>query len=202
MNDERFMGGVARNLMNTARWSFFREMNNHLGMLCRPIYVVETGTSRSQNNFSGDGQSTLVWDWMAGEYGGHVVSIDIDRPAIDVARQSCSTRVQFIHEDSVVALREIPNADKIDVLYLDSMDAYLPGSAEHHYQELIAIYDELRPGAIIAIDDYQAENKGKHVVVAALFARKNVKPTIWTSAIISWVKPAEYPTIASLTDPV
>ncbi len=201
MNDERFMGGVARNLMNTARWSFFREMNNHLGMLCRPIYVVETGTARKNNHWAGDGQSTVVWDWMAAEYGGHVISIDIDKHAIEEAREVCSTRVQFIHDDAVVALWEIPNKDKIDVLYLDSMDAHFEGSAEHHYQELIAIYDELRPGAIIAIDDYQGENQGKHVVVAALFARKNVKPTIWTSAIISWVKPAEYPTIASLTDP-
>jgi hypothetical protein len=200
MNNQRFTNEFGSVLGETSRWDFFKHVNEYLGNLCRPIYVVETGTARQTDNWDGDGQSTRVWDWMAKEYGGHVVSIDIDENAVNRAREYVSLKTQFIVSDSVVALHEIPNKPSIDMLYLDSMDAYYEGSAEHHYQELKAVYDQLRVGALIAIDDYRGKGEGKTAVIEALFDRKWIPGTLFQNKVLVYAKPATHPTIASLED--
>jgi hypothetical protein len=199
MNSQRFAQEFGMALGASSRWDFFKHVNEYLGNLCRPIYIVETGSMRQVNNWIGDGQSTRVWDWMAKEYGGHVVSCELDQSAIDVARAH-TQRVQYVHGDAVISLREMPNKQNIDLLYLDSMDAYNPGSAEHHYQELKQVYDQMRVGALIAIDDYQGKGQGKTAVIEALFERKWIPRTLFQNAVLVYAKPATHPTIASLED--
>jgi hypothetical protein len=199
MNNQRFTNKFGLVLGQSSRWDFFKHANEYLGNLCRPIYIVETGSMRQANNWDGDGQSTRVWDWMAKEYGGHVVTCELDQSAIDLARKF-TDRAQYIHGDSVDALREMPNKQNIDLLYLDSMDAYHNGSAEHHYQELKQVYDQMRIGALIAIDDYQGKREGKTAVIEALFDRKWIPGTLFRNQVLVYAKPATHPTIASLED--
>ena len=199
MNNQRFTNKFELVLGQSNRWDFFKHVNEYLGNLCRPIYLVETGSMRRADNWDGDGQSTRVWDWMALEYGGHVVTCELDQSAIDLARKF-TDRAQYIHGDSVDALREMPNKQNIDLLYLDSMDAYHKGSAEHHYQELKQVYDHMRIGALIAIDDYHGKGEGKTAVIEALFDRKWIPGTLFQNQVLVYAKPATHPTIASLED--
>lgn len=197
MNNQRFADTFGLQLGRTARWMFFKYVNEYMGNLCRPIYIVETGSMRQLEAWDGDGQSTRVWDWMAKQYGGHVVSCEIDENAIDLARKF-TERVQYVQGDSVQSLAEMPNKDKIDLLYLDSMDAYHEGSAEHHFQELKQVYDQMRVGALIAVDDYQSRNAGKTAVIEALFDRAWVPKHLFQNQVLVFAKPATHPTIASL----
>ncbi len=40
----------------------FRKIFNHLDKFDEPIIIVETGCARLENNWSGDGQSTIMFD--------------------------------------------------------------------------------------------------------------------------------------------
>ena len=66
--------------------------------------------------------------------------------------------------DSVKFLKEFNQ--KIDLLYLDSLDCPLPPedateAQTHNLNELKATYDKLHEGSIILIDDNNFENGGK-----------------------------------------
>ena len=52
----------------------FNIMIEHLRS-CKYPLIVETGVSRQENNFSGDGMSTLIWDAVANETSG----LQVDR---------------------------------------------------------------------------------------------------------------------------
>ena len=54
-------------------------------------------------------------------------------------------------QDSVAFLREFPN--KIDVLYLDSLDTTEPGHADHCVKEFEAAQPQLHHRSIVVIDD-------------------------------------------------
>lgn len=131
--------------------------------------IVETGCVRTFDNWNGDGCSTVVFAEMAKERGGHLFSIDNSPDAISIARASIQPKgmehyVTFIQADSVVALAGWSNGaatdrmtDKIDVLYLDSLDAH-SGAAdtaaqEHQALELAFAWPHLSIGALILLDD-------------------------------------------------
>jgi hypothetical protein len=49
--------------------------------------IVETGTARIEGNWSGDGQSTLVWDWAASHLPYRVKSVDINPEFVETAKK-------------------------------------------------------------------------------------------------------------------
>lgn len=142
----------------------------------RPV-IIETGTARKAGNFAGDGQSTIVFDFLAQQHEqGAVLSIDIDQKALTTAEIQCSDRTKFMCADSVYALSNTDHEllDMCGLLYLDSFDLDIQNpwpSAIHHLKELTAVYSNLPIGCMIVVDDCVSESVGKHILVAEFLAQ-------------------------------
>lgn len=179
----------APHLGATKRWQAFAYIADALAELRRPVGIVETGCLRQAGNWAGDGQSTVVWDWILGRLGGYGHSYDISPESVAAARSAVS-RMEVHQQDSVEALQAFQNASTIDLLYLDSYDwtADSDASAQHHHAELEAIYDRLRPGCLIAVDDCFSLTEGKHTLVLPWLAERGVEPIV-TGYVTVWRKP-------------
>jgi len=189
MSSANFAERFAPHLGATRRWQAFVFIADALAELRRPIGIVETGCLRQIGNWAGDGQSTVVWDWLVKQHGGYGHSYDISPESVAAARSSVST-MQVHQQDSVEALAGFASASTIDLLYLDSYDwtAQSDASAQHHRKELEAIYDRLRPGCLIAVDDCMGKSEGKHALVLPWLAERGVEPIV-TGYVYVWRKP-------------
>ena len=158
--DEYFSGIKPR--LNKRR-AGFQKIFDVLGGLNSPV-IVETGTYREENNYEGDGCSTLLFDSFVDYHGGVVLSVDIDPKACDLAKENtCFTEV--IESDSVEFLGTLEG--KIDLLYLDSYNIadwnndWAP--AAHHLKELFAAKDCIKEGTMIVVDDNLKLPNGKRL---------------------------------------
>jgi hypothetical protein len=109
---------------------------------------VETGCSAHGT------KSTLLWDKFVNFYDGSVVSVDLNKAAVDEANASTSNKTDVIHSNSLDYLPKINNM--IDFLYLDSYDVDFLNpspSAEHHLAEFNKIKHLLHKNSIVLIDD-------------------------------------------------
>ena len=122
---------------------------------------METGCARKDGNWEGDGLSTYLFDCFAAQYGGEVLSVDLDAAACAYARSIVGPRTRVHQEDSVAYLHRLSrqlraSGRPIDLLYLDAYDYDfgdpLP-SAVHHLKELCAIAPALTPGSLVVVDD-------------------------------------------------
>jgi predicted O-methyltransferase YrrM len=133
--------------------SSFETMFEYLSEIKHPT-IVETGTYREENNYEGDGCSTLLFDKYIECHGGNLLSIDNDPKACQLARNA-TTEALVIERDSVEALGEMEG--RVDLLYLDSYNIedwnndWAP--AAHHLKELCAAKNVVRPGTLIVVDD-------------------------------------------------
>jgi hypothetical protein len=155
----------------------FEFMIRHLRQCTRPV-IVETGCARWEGNYEGDGQSTLIFDAVAEELDGTVLSADIDPDAVNLARSQVGPRTKVHCGDSVRWLARLKH--KADLLYLDSFDFDFLNpwpSMAHHMQELAASFHLLRPGCLVAVDDnfnLPQGTIGKGMVVDQFFQRIGV----------------------------
>ena len=110
---------------------------------------VETGCS------SHGTKSTLLWDKFVNCFGGKVLSVDLNKKAVNITNTQTTNKTNVFHSNSLDYLPTI--TDKIDFLYLDSYDVNflnpLP-SAEHHLKEFNCVKHLLHEGSIVLIDDY------------------------------------------------
>lgn len=175
-------------LGNTLRWHAFRTIAADLIARGRPVNIVETGCAREPGNWGGDGQSTLVWDWLLDKVGGTGLSMDIN-PANCHAAAAQVQHIKVACVDSVVGLRTMVQPETVDFLYLDSYDlTETIDSPTHHLAELTAVYARLQSGCIIAVDDCVNEQYGKHRFVRDFLVRLGVQP-ILRGYVTIWVKP-------------
>lgn len=143
--------------------------------------IVETGCIRKEDNWTGDGQSTIIWaDYMKSQLG-LFTTIDIDQDAIELARKLFPTEVISIVADSVMELAK--PGPVIDLLYLDSFDVDMSNAgpaAMHCMFEFCAARPRLRSGSIVFIDDspmdqnFEINGKGRYV--AQYFKQLGVRP--------------------------
>jgi hypothetical protein len=118
--------------------------------------IVETGCARGNNNYCGDGMSTVLFDRFVNFYDGVVISVDIDESHCNLARSLVSKKTEIYCGDSVKFLWGFNKQVNINLLYLDSFDINFNQphpSMLHHFKELCAIIGNLHKGAIIAVDD-------------------------------------------------
>ena len=148
---KEYFTGIKPRLNNRAVG--FEKIFNFLSSIKSPV-IVETGTYREENNYEGDGCSTLLFDTFVDYHGGAVLSVDIDPEACELAQKN--TLFTEVHEaDSVEFLSTLEG--KIDLLYLDSYNItdwnndWAP--AAHHLKELFAAKNIIRPGTLIVVDD-------------------------------------------------
>jgi hypothetical protein len=140
----------------------FKFAFQHLCSLQRPACIVETGCVRNKGTFSGEGQSTVLFDKFSECTPGTTVhSVDISADSTTMCKSIVSSRVQVHTMDSVLFLRnECPNLIQphhyIDLLYLDSYDVNFDephDSAMHHLKELLAASPLISSNTLILLDD-------------------------------------------------
>ena len=127
--------------------------------------IVETGCLRLPDDWGG-GMSTLVYAKYIARHGGHLITIDYSEVNLDVCKEITKDYAQYItyvHADSLAYLPTI--TDKIDMLYLDSMDVDPVGDAtapqEHNLKEFKYAERNLNDRAVILLDDANFPNGGK-----------------------------------------
>lgn len=170
-------------LINTAQYSdryvgfsiMFEELLKKKG---GNFNIIETGTIRNPNNWC-DGQSTLLFYDFLRNYGGNLLSIDIDQHYLNVCKQFINSYrfptdfnnlpyFKQICGDSVLELSKINTY--IDLIYLDSFDLDVKNpepSMVHHLKEMISLSKTISSSedVIIAVDDNFGDiGKGKYVL--------------------------------------
>ena len=158
-----------------------------------PITIVETGCLRVKDNFSGDGQSTLLFDkytQFRGN-GSKVYTVDIDPEATKICSEVVSNDVTISTADSIGYLNNLTNKfydekKEVSFFYLDSFDLdwKSPGSScEHHLKELVSIKKILKKETLVVVDDspmkgYLQQSKLKKGAVDIVPFGLVPKPTI------------------------
>ena len=87
-------------LKTDKRQEAFRLMIDHLRK-CKYPLIVETGVSRQEDNYFGDGMSSLIWDAIAEEVEGTVQCVDIDPVACTFTSARTGKRTLIYCGDSV-----------------------------------------------------------------------------------------------------
>lgn len=175
------------------RWPCFRRIAARLLGFDRPVTILEAGTARTEGNWSGDGQSTLLWDFILGLVGGHCESVDTNPTAVNVACEQMrhGTMVRWGDDYSFLHATNPEVLGRCDLLYLDSYDSD-PGheamAALHHVGVLAGVYEELPSGCMIAVDDCGAPFWGKDTLIRAFFDGLHVAPIV-NGYITVWSKP-------------
>lgn len=111
--------------------------------------VVEIGSIRDEKAGLSDGHSTLFF----AEHASKVFSVDVDRQATELTRRLTERfgTVEAITQDGISFLEDF--SQPIDLLYLDGLDATLPGSQEFHLLAYRAARKNLHDRSVIVIDD-------------------------------------------------
>ena len=170
----------------------FQKIFEYLGSLNKKdVTILETGIARQENNWQGDGMSTLMSDKYINSVGGNFTSIDINPSNINFAKSNVSPKSNLICSDSVIKLHEISrdeNFPMIDVLYLDSFDLDFNNptpSSFHHMKELLAIFPKIKKGTLIVVDD-NFDGKGKGQMIKDFM--QNIKiNTFFDEYQIGWI---------------
>ena len=124
--------------------------------------IVETGTARGKIKFFfvrrynwKDGMSTPMFGEYAKYVNGTLHTCDISEENINNARSFTKNYVDFIKfyvNDSLIFLKEF--REKIDLLYLDSLDGHDPiAASEHQLKEVKISLDKLHNDSLILLDD-------------------------------------------------
>ena len=139
--------------------------------------IVETGTARGKTKFFfikkynwKDGMSTPMFAEYAKFIKGKLHTCDISSENINNAKKftkNLSFFIKFYIQDSLVFLKNFN--DKIDLLYLDSLDGHNPIAASAHQLEEIKIaIKKLHDKSLILLDD-----KGSKTNLSINFLLKN-----------------------------
>ncbi len=153
--------------------------------------IVETGCIRKEDNWEGDGQSTVIWTDYIKWQSGNFATIDIDQDAIELVRRVCPEAAAIVG-DSVTALDK--GKPLIDLLYLDSFDVDMANAgpaAMHCLFEFCAARPRLHSGSIVFIDDSPMGPDGiggKGAFVYKYFQHLGIQPFTWGYQI-AWIMP-------------
>jgi hypothetical protein len=156
-------------------------------------WIIETGCARIKDNWEGDGQSTLVWDWLISKFDFlNATSIDLIEEHCELAKKE-APKVIIQQGDSIIKLNELHPiiVKNCRLLYLDSYD-WAPetqmDSAYHHLSELMSVWARLPQGCLIVVDDRKTATLGKHQLIAPFMDHLGIKP-VFVETQIGWIKP-------------
>lgn len=173
------------------RQETFEQIFAYLDSLGHSPVIIETGTYREENNYTGDGCSTLLFDNYIDHYGGTLLSVDIDPKACALAK-SATEHAKVIESDSVEYLGSLYG--ECDLLYLDSYNIqdwrndWAP--AAHHLKELFAAKNIISPGTLIVVDDnvktLDGVRLGKGRLIYELMESLGIEP-LFDSYQVGWI---------------
>lgn len=113
----------------------------------------QSGCIRAEEDWSGAGFSDVLFGTHLRAIGGRLISVDLNETNCAFARTwTYGLPVSVVCSDSLAFLRSY-SGERFSVAYLDSMDADVPGHAEHCLEEAKAVLPHLREDAAILIDD-------------------------------------------------
>jgi hypothetical protein len=150
--------------------SFLKAFQYLISLKKESYFILETGMCRYENNYAGDGMSTILWDKFINVFNGKVYSVDINPSTLEFAKKNVSNKTFLFCEDSVSFLHKLSleeSLEKIDLLYLDSFDLDWNNphpSSFHHVKEFLAIKSKIEKDCLVFIDDNNKNTgKGKYV---------------------------------------
>lgn len=187
----------------------FRKVFEYLDQLDGPITIVETGCARLAGNWSGDGQSTLLFDKYisARDENSICFTVDINPTSVSECLKLVSPRVNVTLDDSVHYLHELAikfkeNGQFISFVYLDSFDldmVYWQQSAIHHLKELCALQPCINKKTLLVVDDcplnvnfLPAQNNQIHMIGNPSVGGKGRLVSEYAEAIGAKLEFAEY----------
>jgi len=116
--------------------------------------IVETGCIRGADDWGAGCFGYVAAVWLSLHGSGRLISVDNDASRLATANRllkGFTAHVELIRDDSVRWLAT--NSQKIDLLYLDSLDVENPMHAEHCLAEVQAAVQSLADESLILIDD-------------------------------------------------
>jgi len=158
--------------------------------------LVETGTIRFPDDW-GAGMSTLIFGEYAKRNNAHLYTVDINPNAIETCKkvtEEFKDNVSYIISDSIEFLKNFNQ--KIDLLYLDSMDCpehdasdspALITSQTHQLNEMKLAIEKLSDNPIVLLDDNEFINGGK-TKLTKKFLKENGFKEILGGKQSLWVK--------------
>ncbi len=132
----------------------FHRLFHEMGQRFADPIIAETGCVRATEDWSAGYSSYLFGAYLTARETGHLHSIDYTAGNLRFAKAITAPfadRITFHESDSVEWLRN--NHERIDVLYLDSMDVGVAGYEDHGLAEARAAEAKLQPAALILVDD-------------------------------------------------
>ena len=176
-----------------ARSESFRALFERLEAKPRSLYtIVETGATYliprpGAADLSIHGHSTVLFDRFVAYHDGQVYSVDNSTLHRSTARSLVSSKTTVECGDSVQYLRRLRPPQRIDCLYLDTIqvnwkDPHYAGV--HALKELCAILSRLQEGCILLVDDNR-EGVGRGMYIRDLLSRLGMEP-FFDSYQIAW----------------
>ncbi len=127
--------------------------------------IVETGCARGKSKFFffskinwKDGMSTMIFSDYAKFIGGSLTTCDIEKKNIQNAKKFVKKNADFVNfvvDDSLNFLSNFNN--KIDFLYLDSLDGQFAEASNHQLKEIKIARKKLSSQALVLLDDKGAK---------------------------------------------
>lgn len=168
-------------LRDTRRWHGFSHVAKALSVKNQPK-IFEVGCIRVKDAWESDGQSTMVWDWIAKKSGGQCLSFDLVEDHVALARLTCPNVQSYVGEGIfTLARNDYRIAENLDILFLDGMDFTGPHAYNawiSHIGMLAAAWPRLKKGCLLVIDDCVDDNEGKHVMIKDFFRRMGNRPIV------------------------
>lgn len=157
--------------------------------------IVETGTTRAENDFGGAGMATIFFGEYCQRYGKELWTVDILPEAISLSKELTLEFKDVIHYVIDDSLNFLKSFDKnIDLLYLDSFDYPLDenpdevrASQEHQLNELKTAFGKLNSESIIILDDNGWKEGGK-CKLSKEFLIENGWECLWDDFQSVWQK--------------
>jgi len=126
-----------------------------------PIYVVETGTMFVPFEQNMGAFTLIMADLIKNYTGGRIYTVDLSEKHINLCKEytkEFSDVIEYVQSDSIEYFKSLDKeiVNKFDLVYLDSFDLSLKEphpSMQHHMNELLALYPNLKMECGIAIDD-------------------------------------------------
>lgn len=160
---ENFFSKYKEGIMKSgkSRAKFYEYIIPKLVAKNKPVFILETGTMWEPFETNSGAFTLIMADLIKNVTGGKLYTVDISQESINKCKkntQGFHDAIEFIQSDSVNYIKSLPDefVSKLDLVYLDSYDFSFPNphpSAQHHLEELNAIYNRINDDCGIGIDD-------------------------------------------------
>jgi len=123
--------------VNTSNGNRHMDRGRTIGaaLASNPTRIIETGTMRALDDWTAGGSTYLIGMWLKNRGSGELNSVDLSPANVKFAREHTEPFADFVKIHEGDSLDYLSQAEKADLIYLDSLDTDEPGCAEHGLAE-------------------------------------------------------------------